>query len=56
MRYRAISPTPASRSPAELLFQHRFRTNAQLALRPQPAPASQPVETGGDKGDYELSP
>ena len=46
MSYRAISPTPASRSPAELMFQHRFRTNAQPALRLQPAPASQPVEPG----------
>ena len=56
MSYRAISPTPTSCSPAELMFQHRFHTNTQLALRPQPVPASQPIETGKTKEETTNSP
>ena len=43
MSYRAISLTPDGRSPAKIMFNRKIRTNAQPALRTQPAPKPQPA-------------
>ena len=43
MSYRAISLTLDGHSPAEIMFNHKICTNAQPALRMQPAPKPQPA-------------